>query len=107
MSVEPVIINVREYTGTYIAKAAGLKPTASCTAGPRHAAEPLVKKLGLAPGLIQEQSREGLAYGCSRFAHPGELTTNISDKAHCPNCGICHTREETCIEAKARVGGGA
>jgi hypothetical protein len=107
MPVEPVTIDVREYTGTYIAKSRGLKPSASCTAGPRHAAEALAKKLGLAPGQLQEQSREGLSYGRSRFSHPGEFATNTSDRAHCPNCGICHTREETCNEAKGRVGGAA
>ncbi len=29
--------------------------------------------------------------------------TNTSGKAHCPHCGICHTSEETCDEAKARI----
>lgn len=105
MCAESITINVRQKTGTYIAKASGHKPTASCTAGPAQAAESLAKKLGLAAGLLQEQPRDGLGYGCTRFAHPGELATNTSDKAHCPNCGICHTREESCNEAKARVGG--
>lgn len=100
-----ITINVRQSNGTYIAKASGHKPSASCTAGADHAAEALAKKLGMAPGLLQEQSREGLPYGSSRFTHPGELATNTSDKAHCPNCGICHTRTETCNEAKARFGG--
>ncbi|WP_454838679.1 hypothetical protein [Pseudomonas hormoni] len=102
-----ITINVRQSTGTYIAKANGHKPTASCTSGPIHAAESLARKIGLAPGMLQDQQREGLGYGCSLFTHPGELATNTSDKAHCPNCGICHTREETCIEAKARIGGAA
>ncbi len=105
MYVEPVTINVRQTTGTYVAKASGLKPTASCTTGPRQAAEHLAKKLGLAPGLLQEQPRDGLGYSCSRFNHTGELATNTSDKAHCPNCGICHTSKETCNEARRRVGG--
>lgn len=104
MPAEQITINVRQTTGTYVAKATALKPTASCTTGPRQAAEALVRKLGLAPGLIQEQPKAGLGYGCSRFSHPGELATNTSDKAHCPNCGICHTREESCNEAKTRVG---
>ncbi|NVZ19553.1 hypothetical protein HX794_07870 [Pseudomonas costantinii] len=29
--------------------------------------------------------------------------TNSSGKAHCPHDGICHTREETCAEAQARI----
>lgn len=29
--------------------------------------------------------------------------TNTSGKAHCPNDGICHTNDETCAEAKARI----
>lgn len=108
MHVESTItISVRQSTGSYIARASGHKPTASCTTGAIQAAESLAKKLGLAPGLLQEQSSEGLGYGCSRFNHSGELATNTSDKAHCPNCGICHTREETCNEAKARFGGAA
>jgi hypothetical protein len=100
-----ITINVRQSTGTYIAKASGHKQSASCTSGPAQAAEALLNKLGLAPGLVQEQPREGLAYGVSRFTHPGALTTNTSDKAHCPNCRICHTRTETCNEAKSRFGG--
>lgn len=105
-SNQSITINVRQSTGTYIAKASGHKPTASCTTGAGQAAESLSRKLGLAPGLLQEQPRDGLGYGCSRFTHPGELATNTSDKAHCPNCGICHTCEETCIEARQRVGVG-
>lgn len=75
-----VMINVRQSTGTYIAKASGHKPTASCTAGAAQAAESLAKKLGLAPGMIQEQSREGLDYGCSRFTHPGTLAAKPIDQ---------------------------
>lgn len=101
----PITINVRQSTGTYIAKASGHKPTASCTTGPAQAAESLARKLGLALGMLQEQPRDGLSNGSSRFTHPGELATNTSDNTHCPNCGICHTREETCIEAKARIEG--
>lgn len=29
--------------------------------------------------------------------------TNTSGKAHCPNDGICHTSDETCAEAQARI----
>lgn len=103
MPANIVTINIRQNTGTYIAKAQGHKPTASCSVGPRQAAESLANKIGLAPGMLQEQSRDGLGYGCSRFTHPGYLATNTSDQAHCPNCGICHTREETCIDARERV----
>ncbi|MDD0985306.1 MULTISPECIES: hypothetical protein [Pseudomonas] len=106
-NTSPITISVRQSTGTYIAKANGHKATASCTTGPIQAAESLARKIGLAPSMIQEQQRDGLGYGCSRFTHPGELATNTSDSAHCTNCGICHTRTETCIEAKARFGGAA
>lgn len=71
MSVKPIIINVRQATGTYIAKAKGYKPSASCTAGPAQAAEALVRKLGLVLGQCVEGPREGLGYGCSHFTHPG------------------------------------
>ncbi|MDH0894657.1 MULTISPECIES: hypothetical protein [unclassified Pseudomonas] len=68
----PITINVRQNSFTYIAKAKGFKPSASCTAGARQAAEALARKLGLAPGVLQEQQDADLAYGCSRFVHPGE-----------------------------------
>lgn len=29
--------------------------------------------------------------------------TNSSDKAHCPNCKVVHTQDETCIEALTRM----
>lgn len=29
--------------------------------------------------------------------------TNTSGKAHCPHCAVCHTAEETCIQALRRV----
>jgi len=29
--------------------------------------------------------------------------SNYSGQAHCPHCGICHTSDETCVEAQARV----
>ena len=29
--------------------------------------------------------------------------TNTSNQAHCPHDGICHTSDETCDEAKARI----
>lgn len=71
MHAESIMINVRQSTGTYIAKAKGHKPSASCSAGPRQAAEALATKLGLSFDQLQEQHYDGLAYGCSRFIHPG------------------------------------
>jgi hypothetical protein len=29
--------------------------------------------------------------------------TNTSGQAHCPHCAVCHTAEETCIQALRRV----
>lgn len=100
---EMITIDVRQGLGTYQARAKGVKTTASCTTGPLQAAEALARKLGLAPQLIQEGQREGLDQGCSRYEHPGDLATNTSTQAHCPNCGICHTRDELCNEARKRV----
>lgn len=71
-----ITINVRQGTGTYAAKAPGHKATASCTTGARQAAESLASKLGLAPGILQEQTLDGLDYGCARFIHPGDLAVN-------------------------------
>ncbi len=71
MPDEKVIINVRQGLGTYIAKAKGHTLNASCTAGPAQAAEALAHKLGLAPSLLQKVVGDDLAYGCSRFEHPG------------------------------------
>lgn len=97
-----ITINVRESTGTYIATAKGFKGTASCTAGPRHAADHLARKHGLAPDLLEEVTGAGLPYGRRRYQHPGTEATNTSGQAHCPGCGICHTKGETCNQAKAR-----
>lgn len=69
MSAEYTII-VRQSTGTYIAKALGHKPSASCTAGAKQAAEALVGKLGLPPCELQEK-KSTLPYGYSCFFHPG------------------------------------
>lgn len=78
MLVEPVTINVRQSTGTYIAKAKGCKLSASCTSGPAQAAEALVHKLGLSPDLLQETTSQDLDYGCSRFQHPGCSSTDAA-----------------------------
>lgn len=67
MHAESIMINVRQSTGTYIAKAKGYKPSASCSAGPRQAAVALATKLGLSSDLLQEQRCDGLEYGRSRF----------------------------------------
>lgn len=29
--------------------------------------------------------------------------TNNSGQAHCPHCAVCHTSEETCIQALRRI----
>lgn len=31
------------------------------------------------------------------------VTTNVTSNAHCPHCGICHTHDETCATARARI----
>jgi hypothetical protein len=67
MHADSIVIDVRQSTGTYIAKAKGYRPTASCSAGPRQAAEALATKLGQSPVLLQEQRCDGLEYGKSRF----------------------------------------
>lgn len=30
-------------------------------------------------------------------------TTNTSGRGHCPHCGVCHTSDETCIQALQRL----
>jgi len=83
-----ITIYVRQSTGTYIAKSSDHKPSASNTAGPANAAEALIKKLGLAPGMLQEESYEGLAYGVSRFTHPGTKAPNY--------CSACVMEIDKC-----------
>ncbi|MBX8557054.1 hypothetical protein K5D56_21555 [Pseudomonas cichorii] len=34
---------------------------------------------------------------------PAAELTNTSGQAHCPHCAVCHTAEETCIQALRRV----
>lgn len=85
---QSITIYVRQSTGTYIAKSSDHKPSASCTAGPAHAAEALIKKLGLAPRMLQEESYEGLAYGVSRFTHPGTKAPNY--------CSACVMKIDKC-----------
>lgn len=34
---------------------------------------------------------------------PPVALTNTSGQAHCPHCGVCHTAEETCVQALRRV----
>jgi hypothetical protein len=31
------------------------------------------------------------------------VQTNSSGHAHCPHCAVCHTAEETCVQALRRV----
>lgn len=88
---QAITINVRQSTGTYIAKASGHKPSASCTSGPAHAAEALVIKLGMAAGMLEEHPNVGLAYGVSRFTHPG---TPAQPGAN--YCSRCARKIHTC-----------
>ncbi|WP_395601189.1 hypothetical protein AB4P95_30220 (plasmid) [Pseudomonas sp. A1437] len=48
-------------------------------------------------GMKARQARE-------RFIEreEGATATNTSGKAHCPNCAVCHTSEETCVIALKR-----
>ncbi|MGE8063931.1 hypothetical protein [Pseudomonas sp. NPDC089569] len=34
---------------------------------------------------------------------PATSTTNTSGRGHCPHCGVCHTSDETCIQALQRL----
>ena len=43
-----------------------------------------------------------LKYETDAALKPAERT-NTSGKAHCPHDGICHTSDETCAEARARI----
>lgn len=101
-------ITVRYTSNTYVARAKGHKGTASCTINARQAAEAMARKLNIDPKqLIYVTDHGGKDFSSHVFNHPGEISqqTNTSGKAHCPHCGICHTREETCNEARSRCGG--
>jgi hypothetical protein len=50
-TIPPVLIAVREYGGTYIARATGMGVTASCTSGDRAAAEACARKLAKSRGV--------------------------------------------------------
>ncbi|MGF6282264.1 hypothetical protein ABH908_000251 [Pseudomonas frederiksbergensis] len=43
------------------------------------------------------------AWGLMLDAAPATSTTNTSDRGHCPHCGVCHTSDETCIQALQRL----
>jgi hypothetical protein len=107
--VSPVItgfITVRYTSNTYVARAKGHKGTASCTIDARQAAEAMARKLKLDPKqLIYVTDHGGKDFSSHVFNHPGEPSqqTNNSSNAHCPRCGICHTSEEICTQAKARI----
>lgn len=48
-------------------------------------------------GMRARQARERFIEREERSA-----TTNVSGKAHCPNCAVCHTSDETCVIALKR-----
>lgn len=112
-NTSPITINVRQSTGTYIAKANGHKPTASCTTGPTQAAESLARKIGLAPSMLREQQRDGLGYGCSRYTHrraghQHQRQCALSKLRHLPHPrGNLHrgqgTHRRCCMKALARA----
>ena len=52
MHAEPIIITVRYAQGTYVARAKGHKPTATCVYDAGLAAKSLARKLGLDVGSL-------------------------------------------------------
>ncbi|MDD1980027.1 hypothetical protein [Pseudomonas asiatica] len=101
----PVEIIVRPTLGSYIARAKGLKGTASRSEGPRQAAEALLRKLDLGAGQLQEQSSIDLPNSHQRFHFVSE-----SEMTECQfhnNCGgwceshreLEHNLCEHCLEA--------
>ena len=59
--------------------------------------------LRLARGAIGENQWTLLTKDIDLMVSPDTGRTNTSGKAHCPHDGICHTSEETCAEAQARI----
>ncbi|WJD68432.1 hypothetical protein QQ994_17595 [Pseudomonas asiatica] len=90
----PVEIIVRPTLGSYIARAKGLKGTASRSEGPRQAAEALLRKLELGAGQLQEQSSVDLPNRHQRFHFVSE-----SEMTECQFNNSCGGRCEHCLEA--------
>lgn len=59
--------------------------------------------LRLARGAIGENQWTLLTKDIDAMVSQDAQRTNNSGKAHCPHDGICHTSEETCAEARARI----
>ena len=59
--------------------------------------------LRLARGAIGENQWTLLTKDIDAMVSRDAQRTNNSGKAHCPHDGICHTSEETCAEARARI----
>lgn len=75
-----MIITVRFTSNTYLAKAKGHKASASCTAGPRQAAEALARKLGLDPSQLQPVRGEPHQFALP--ADPARSTWERVDQEH-------------------------
>lgn len=52
---------------------------------------------------VQRMLADNPDYAKARAALKPAERTNTSGKAHCPHDGICHTSNETCAQAMARV----
>ncbi|RTY75556.1 hypothetical protein [Pseudomonas veronii] len=59
--------------------------------------------LHLARGAIGENQWTLLTKDIDAMLSQDAQLTNKSGNAHCPHDGICHTSEETCAEAQARI----
>ena len=59
--------------------------------------------LRLARGAIGENQWTLLTKDIDAMLSQDAQRTNNSANAHCPHDGICHTSEETCVEAQARI----
>lgn len=59
--------------------------------------------LRLARGAIGENQWTLLTKDIDALLPQDAQRTNNSGSAHCPRDGICHTSEETCAEAQARI----
>uniref|UniRef100_UPI001300BF1F hypothetical protein n=1 Tax=Pseudomonas putida TaxID=303 RepID=UPI001300BF1F len=44
-----------------------------------------------------------LTFSSSKTLGSPAALTNTSGQAHCPHCAVCHTAEETCVQALRRV----